>query len=74
MSEFRTNRIIPRDGLASATSGGIIQVVQATKTDTEQFTLATQTVKQYTTLTATITSTRTNKILVNVNLSRVLFF
>ena len=46
MSELRTNRIIPRDGLASGTSGGIIQVVQATKTDTEQFTLATQTVKQ----------------------------
>ena len=70
MSELRTNRIIPRDGLASGTSGGIIQVVQATKTDTEQFTLATQTVKQYTTLTATITPTRSDsKILVNVNLS-----
>ena len=28
MSELRTNRIIPRDGLVSGASGGIIQVVQ----------------------------------------------
>jgi hypothetical protein len=28
MSELRTNRIVPRDGLATGTSGGIIQVVQ----------------------------------------------
>ena len=28
MSELRTNRIVPRDGLASGMSGGIIQVVQ----------------------------------------------
>ena len=33
MSELRTNRIIPRDGLPSGASGGIIQVVSATKTD-----------------------------------------
>ena len=34
MSELRTNRIVPRDGLASGMSGGIIQVVQSFKTDT----------------------------------------
>ena len=28
MSELRTNRIVPRDGLVSGASGGIIQVVQ----------------------------------------------
>ena len=28
MSELRTNRIVPRDGLPSGASGGIIQVVQ----------------------------------------------
>ena len=28
MSELRTNRIIPRDGLASGYSGGIIQIKQ----------------------------------------------
>ena len=27
MSELRTNRIVPRDGLKSGASGGIIQVV-----------------------------------------------
>ena len=36
MSELRTNRIIPRDGLTSGTGigGGIIQVKSTTKTDT----------------------------------------
>ena len=29
MSELRTNRIVPRDGLATGTNGGIIQVVQS---------------------------------------------
>jgi hypothetical protein len=36
MSELRTNRIIPRDGLpAGSSGGGIIQVVSVTKTDAE---------------------------------------
>ena len=34
MSELRTNRIVPRDGLPSGSSGGIIQVKSTTKTDT----------------------------------------
>ena len=36
MSELRTNRIIPRDGLTSGTGvgGGVIQVKSTTKTDT----------------------------------------
>ena len=29
MSELRTNRIIPRDGLPSGSYGGIIQVVKS---------------------------------------------
>ena len=33
MSELRTNRIVPRDGLPSGSAGGIIQVVSVTKTD-----------------------------------------
>jgi hypothetical protein len=33
MSELRTNRIVPRDGLPSGASGGIIQMVQTIKTD-----------------------------------------
>ena len=36
MSELRTNRIIPRDGLPSGSAGGIIQVKQVIKKD--QFT------------------------------------
>ena len=34
MSELRTNRIVPRDGLPSGSSGGIIQVKQTVKSDT----------------------------------------
>ena len=34
MSELRTNRIVPRDGLVSGASGGIIQVVQSFDTAT----------------------------------------
>ena len=33
MSELRTNRIVPRDGMVSGAAGGIIQLVSATKTD-----------------------------------------
>ena len=33
MSELRTNRIIPRDGLPSGSAGGIIQVKQAVHTN-----------------------------------------
>ena len=33
MSELRTNRIVPRDGLPSGSSGGIIQVVSVAKRD-----------------------------------------
>ena len=32
MSELRTNRIVPRDGLASGVSGGIIQIKQSVLT------------------------------------------
>jgi len=37
MSELRTNRIVPRDGLVSGTgkAGGVIQVVSANITDTD---------------------------------------
>ena len=70
MSELRTNRIVPRDGLVSGASGGIIQVVQATKTDTDSFSVATTVQHQYTTLTATITPTRADsKILIIMQLS-----
>ena len=70
MSELRTNRIIPRDGLASGTSCGIIQIVQASKNETDTVTIASTAQHQYTTLTATITPTRADsKILIMMHLS-----
>ncbi len=67
MSELRTNRIIPRDGLTSGTGigGGIIQIKQSIKKDT--FTTANNT-SNYTDITGlsvAITPTRSDsKILV----------
>jgi len=70
MSELRTNRIVPRDGLISGSSGGIIQVVFAqTNTEASQAnTGGTQTTLFFTNLEATITPTRSDsKILVMAN-------
>ena len=69
MSELRTNRIIPRDGLPSGSSGGIIQVKSVTKTDT--FTKPTNTTAfvDITGLSVSITPTRSDsKILVMYDL------
>ena len=64
MSELRTNRIIPRDGLASGCYGGIIQVKQATTDQQVEASFASET----TLLTLAITPTRSDsKILVCVN-------
>ena len=82
MSELRTNRIVPRDGLVSGTGigGGIIQIKQTIKKD--QFTTA-NTTSNYTDLTGlnvTITPTRSDsKILIecsiyNSNANAVNFF
>tara|TARA_B100000579_G_scaffold154603_1_gene125656 strand:+ start:2526 stop:3023 length:498 start_codon:yes stop_codon:yes gene_type:complete len=65
MSELRTNRIVPRDGLVSGTGkgGGIIQIVWATITSTQS--VSTSTFVDI--LTASITPTRSDsKILVQV--------
>ena len=37
MSELRTNRIVPRDGLPSGSSGGIIQIKQTVLTEYKTF-------------------------------------
>ena len=80
MSELRTNRIVPRDGLPSGSSGGIIQVKQVIKKD--QFTTSNNT-SNYTDLTGLsvdITPTRSDsKILIeahiyNSNSNAVNFF
>ena len=65
MSELRTNRIIPRDGLTSGTGigGGIIQVKSATKTD--EFSTTSTSLVDVTGLSVTITPTRSDsKILI----------
>jgi len=67
MSELRTNRIVPRDGLTSGMSGGIIQIVQNTS-DTAVETTNTASYEDVG-LTATITPTRSDsKIFVMVSI------
>ena len=63
MSELRTNRIVPRDGLPSGSSGGIIQVKSVIKTDT--FTTDSTSYTDVTGLSVSITPTRSDsKILI----------
>ena len=70
MSELRTNRIVPRDGLPSGSSGGIIQIKQTIKKD--QFTTSQVVGSGYTDLTGlnvTITPTRSDsKILIECSI------
>ena len=82
MSELRTNRIVPRDGLPSGSSGGIIQIKQTIKKD--QFITASVVSSggyvDITGLNVTITPTRADsKILIecsiyNSNANAVNFF
>ena len=66
MSELRTNRIVPRDGLPSGSAGGIIQVVSVTKTDVFYESVSEGSFSSIVTgLTPTITPTRSDsKILI----------
>ena len=69
-SKLRVDSILPVDGAPTSGGGGIIQVVQASKTDTDSVTIASTAQHQYTTLTATITPTRADsKILIMMHLS-----
>ena len=62
MSELRTNRIVPRDGLPSGSAGGVIQVVFGSTTTQVSVTSGSNT---DTGITATITPTRSDsKIMV----------
>ena len=70
MSELRTNRIIPRDGLPSGSAGGIIQVKHTTKTDTWSHPGSYTTYAQVTGLDVTITPTRSDsKILITASVN-----
>ena len=67
MSELRTNRIIPRDGLPSGSAGGIIQVRSTTITNAPTFTQTSYT--DVTGLSVSITPTRSDsKVLIMVNI------
>ena len=69
MSELRTNRIVPRDGIKSGASGGIIQVVSTTVT-AATFTHNSETPILITGMVATITPTRSDsKVLVSINVN-----
>ena len=69
MSELRTNRIVPRDGLKSGASGGIIQVVQSIVT-AATFTHNSETPTLITGLAASITPTRSDsKILIQMDVN-----
>ena len=59
MSELRTNRIIPRDGLPSGSYGGIIQVKTASAQDNTLYSSSSET----TMLTCAITPQRSDSIL-----------
>ena len=68
MSELRTNRIVPRDGLPSGSSGGIIQIVH-TNTSTHTYNNNTS-YADISGVTATITPTRSDsKILIQCSLA-----
>ena len=67
MSELRTNRIVPRDGLVSGASGGIIQMAVTQKSD--KFTWDSNSVTAITGMSVSITPTRSDsKILIQVQI------
>ena len=74
MSELRTNRIVPRDGLTSGASGGIIQIKYAIKNDTQSITSQgySDTPTDVSGLSVSITPTRSDsKIMITSMLSLV---
>jgi len=69
MSELRTNRIVPRDGLPSGSAGGIVQIKQTTVTSSQTFSVAVGGTSSDV-ISVSITPTRSdNKILVMVSLN-----
>ena len=67
MSELRTNRIIPRDGLVSGASGGIIQIAITQKSDV--FTWSSNGDTEVPGMSVSITPTRSDsKVLIQVQI------
>ena len=73
MSELRTNRIIPRDGLSSGYSGGIIQMKQSVLTAAAYQNINAGANYDLDTLTCSITPTRSDsKIMITAMLSLIM--
>ena len=73
MSELRTNRIVPRDGLPSGSSGGIIQIKQSVLTSATHQNIDAGSNYDLDTLTCSITPTRSDsKIMITAMLSLVM--
>ena len=72
MSELRTNRIVPRDGLPSGSSGGIIQVRSTPLPTTASYAISGMSWTEVGGLTTTITPTRSDsKILCMVSIGAI---
>ena len=69
MSELRTNRIVPRDGLVSGANGGIIQVIHVNKKNLATFNSTVPSFTDIAGLSLSITPTRSDsKILLSYNI------
>ncbi len=65
MSQIKVDSIIPRSGLGTGASGGVIQVISAAKTDSQTISLAgSSTTGNLSGLSPTITVTGSNKVLI----------
>jgi len=65
MSQIKVDSIIPRGGLGSGASGGVIQVISAAKTDSQTISLSGQSTSgNISNLSPTITVTGSNKVLI----------
>ena len=72
MSELRTNRIVPKDGLPAGSAGGIIQVRSTTFTDNAEYAISGMTWTEVAGLTTTITPTRSDsKILLMLTIGAI---
>ena len=72
MSELRTNRIVPKDGLPAGSAGGIIQVRSTTFTDNATYAISGMTWTEVAGLTTTITPTRSDsKILLMLTIGAI---
>ena len=66
MSELRTNKIYPRDGLVSGANGGIIQVTYGNTSDQVDVTTTGSWIQIYTSIASITPSSASNKVLIDM--------